>query len=252
MAGFKRYMIFLVHNVQTGLVAAKVMESADFDNERWNKIGILQEGEPIPFVVKYIAQKQVEQREIILMDFANMESLDCIIERNQDLSPGTLRAIAKQLFEGLRLMHSKGFVHGNIRSKNVFLHNPHGSNRVIVKIAGFDMVKPEKRQYREMKSKAGIVSLERQLSKAPEQVIRDGKVDAKTDIWSAGVVLFQLVGFEYLIKATTVPELQTRFTAEQALQHHYFTGPQVQLEISTEAKQVASSALQAQQNGDAI
>ncbi|KAA6356742.1 MAG: hypothetical protein EZS28_047732 [Streblomastix strix] len=42
----------------------------------------------------------------------------------------------------------------------------------------------------------------------------------------------------------------TRFLAAEALQHPYFTGPQAQLEISAEAKQVAASALQAQQNGE--
>ncbi|KAA6404148.1 MAG: putative serine/threonine protein kinase [Streblomastix strix] len=266
---------------QTGLVAAKVMKSADFDIDSWNKLGILQEGEPIPFVVKYHASKQVDEWEIILMDFANMKNLNLIIKQKAVLSAGTLRAIAKQLFEGLRFVHSKGFVHGNIRSENVLLHCPSGSNHVIVKIVGIDMVKPEERREREIYGET-IYSLKRYLSKAPEQVIGDRKVDAKTDVWSVGVVLFQLAGHEHPIKATSISDLLNfirqktinrpstiqdnllwdllihllafdrtkRLTAEQALQHPYFTGPQAQLEISAEAKQVASSALQAKQNGN--
>ncbi|KAA6337609.1 MAG: hypothetical protein EZS28_052773 [Streblomastix strix] len=41
-----------------------------------------------------------------------------------------------------------------------------------------------------------------------------------------------------------------RFSAEQALQHPYFTGPQAQNEICDEAKQIAAQAQLAKQNGD--
>ncbi|KAA6361049.1 MAG: hypothetical protein EZS28_043424, partial [Streblomastix strix] len=106
------------------------------------------------------------------------------------------------------------------------------------------------------------------INQAPELVIGDGKADSKIDIWSAGVVIFQLAGHEYPIKATNISDLQklmqqrminrpaaildnvlwdllthlldfnriTRFTADQALQHPYFTSPQSQNEISVESK----------------
>ncbi|KAA6384641.1 MAG: putative Serine/Threonine kinase domain protein [Streblomastix strix] len=230
--GFHNIKILLVHNEQIGLVVAKVIKASDFDDNDW-LIGQLSKlTAPNPFVIKYIASKQVDEWVIILMDFANMKSIDHIIEKKQVLSPGTLRAMAKQLFEGLRLIHEINLVHQNIAPQSILLHYPE-SNRVV-------------------------------------------------DVWSVGVILFQLAGHEHPVKAKNIHELHNfmrqkniirpstiqddlfwdllihllkfdsdkRFSAAEALQHPYFTCPQAQLEISAEAKQVAASALQAQQNGD--
>ncbi|KAA6386851.1 MAG: hypothetical protein EZS28_017620 [Streblomastix strix] len=102
------------------------------------------------------------------------------------------------------------------------------------------------------------------------------------DICSMGVVLFQLAGHEYPIKATSVPDLQKlmkrrqiirpksiivnllwdllilllqfdkkdRPTAEQTLQHPYFTGEQVSKDISGQQRQITNIAQQCQRRGD--
>ncbi|KAA6374130.1 MAG: hypothetical protein EZS28_030344, partial [Streblomastix strix] len=120
------------------------------------------------------------------------------------------------------------------------------------------------------------------LNIAPELVVGDGKADAKVDVWSMGVVLFQLAGHEYPIKATSVLDLQKlmqqrqitrpkaitdnllwdllmkilqfdkkdRPTAEQALQHPYFTGEQASKDISALQRQIVNAALLSQQGGD--
>ncbi|KAA6356433.1 MAG: hypothetical protein EZS28_048040, partial [Streblomastix strix] len=120
------------------------------------------------------------------------------------------------------------------------------------------------------------------LNMAPELVIGDGKASAKVDVWSVGVVIFQLAGHEYPIKAGSIPELQKlmrqpriirpvsiqdnqlwdllshcldfdrtkRFSAAEALQHPYFTGEQAQQQINAEARQIAQQSLALQQRGD--
>ncbi|KAA6378011.1 MAG: hypothetical protein EZS28_026462 [Streblomastix strix] len=144
------------------------------------------------------------------------------------------------------------------------LHNPIGSDRVIVKIADFGLVKFQDRLQQTMLMSAKGTP----LNMAPELVIGDGKADSKVDVWSVGVVLFQLVGHEYPIKAMSIPDLmklmqlQTinrpssiqdnllwdllihllafdrtkRFTAAEALQHPYFTNPQARNEIKWRPK----------------
>ncbi|KAA6386535.1 MAG: putative protein kinase [Streblomastix strix] len=252
--------IFLANHPETGLIAAKVM------------------GEPIPFVVQFQLARQFDELVVILLDFANMKSIDNIIKANYELPPGTLRAIAKQLFEGLRLIHEKGLVHRDIKGENLMMHCPPGSDRVIVKIADFGLVKFQDRLQQTMLMSAKGTP----LNMAPELVIGDRNANEKVDVWSMGVVLFQLAGHEYPIKATSVPELQKmmkeqqivrpaaikddllwnllqkiftidkkdRPTAEQVLLDPYFTGEQALNEVSAEAKQITAASLTAQQNGD--
>ncbi|KAA6402326.1 MAG: putative myosin light chain kinase [Streblomastix strix] len=250
--------IFLVNSTQTGLIAAKVMQKNVFDQNEWGAARILSQGEPIPFVVQFNAAKMFEQQVVILMD------LDNIIKRKSVLSGGTIRAIAKQLLQGINMIHQKGLVHRDIKGENIMLHNPIGSDRVIVKIADFGLVKFQDRLQQTMLMSAKGTP----LNMAPELVIGDGKADSKVDVWSVGVVLFQLVGHEYPIKAMSIPDLmklmqlQTinrpssiqdnllwdllihllafdrtkRFTAAEALQHPYFTNPQARNEIKWRPK----------------
>ncbi|KAA6371994.1 MAG: hypothetical protein EZS28_032479, partial [Streblomastix strix] len=166
-------VVFLAHNPQMGLVAAKVIRSYSFDEQEWEAAGKLQTGEPIPFIVNFVAAKKFDEF-----------SVDHIIKQKAVLSGGTIRAISKQLFEGLHLIHSKGLVHRDIKGENIMLHCPFGSNRVVVKIADFGLVKVSGgvQQTMLMSSKGTPLNM------APELVNGDGKADAKVDVWSAGVV----------------------------------------------------------------
>ncbi|KAA6362734.1 MAG: hypothetical protein EZS28_041738, partial [Streblomastix strix] len=82
-------LVFLVNSTQTGLVAAKVMQKNLFDQNEWNAAGILNQREPIPFVVQFNAAEIFDQQ----------ASLDNIIKRKSILSGRTIRAIAKQLLQ---------------------------------------------------------------------------------------------------------------------------------------------------------
>ncbi|KAA6374991.1 MAG: hypothetical protein EZS28_029482, partial [Streblomastix strix] len=86
-----------------------------------------------------------------------VQTLDHIIKKNYTLAPGTLRAIARQLCE------------------NLMMHCPPGSDRVIVKIADFGLVKLQEHIQQTMLMSAKGTP----LNMAPELVIGDGKADAK-------------------------------------------------------------------------
>ncbi|KAA6395618.1 MAG: putative serine/threonine protein kinase [Streblomastix strix] len=257
--------VFLSYNKDIGLIAAKVMQSKVFDENEWDAAGRLQLGEPIPFIVQFKSAKNFGEYVVILMEFANLKSLDNIIKKNYTLTPGTLRAIARQLFEGLRLIHSRGLVHRDIKGENLMMHCPPGSDRVIVKIADFGLVKL---QGGEMQKTMLMSAKGTPLNMAPELVIGDGNADAKVDVWSVGVVLYQLAYHDYPIKAMSVLQLQQmmqsrriarpaviqdivlwnfiqkllvfdrkdRYSAEQALLDPYFTSPYAIQQINADAK----------------
>ncbi|KAA6353651.1 MAG: hypothetical protein EZS28_050822, partial [Streblomastix strix] len=72
------------------------------------------------------------------MEYANMMTLD-IIAKYPDipLPTYTLRALMKQILEGMRTFHSSGLVHRDIKCDNILLHSPPGYGRVHAKISDF-------------------------------------------------------------------------------------------------------------------
>ncbi|KAA6380667.1 MAG: putative CAMK family protein kinase [Streblomastix strix] len=270
-------LVYLVYSTQTGLVVAKIIKKSLFNENDQNQEILVQIGEQIQFMVKFIAIKQNEEHVIVIQEFANMQSLSHVIRRKANLSKESIRAIAKQLLEGLKLIHAKGIVHNNIKGENILLHNLQEFGNVIVKIADCALVKTQDIiQMIKMPKKRNFLTV------APERLIEEGIGDEKTDMYSAGVVLFQLVAHDYPVKAIDIQDMISkiqlgtinrpvqilddkfwdllvnllafdrtkRFSAEQALKHPYFTSIQALNEISQESIKIAASAQLAKSNGD--
>ncbi|KAA6376836.1 MAG: hypothetical protein EZS28_027638 [Streblomastix strix] len=189
----------------------------------------------------------------------------------------TVRAMMKQILEGIRVIHEKGLIHRDIKGQNILMHSPPGSGRVILKIADFGITKIQQNelQLNRMSTKGTPPNM------APELALGYEKADQKVDMWSAGVVLYQLVSKEYPIKAKSIYELlkkmkerrierpeivkndilwdlisnllsfdpNNRLSAEQALQHPFFTNEQAQIQITDEIRQLTYKAEQLQIQG---
>ncbi|KAA6358174.1 MAG: hypothetical protein EZS28_046299, partial [Streblomastix strix] len=104
----------------------------------------------------------------------------------------TIRAMMKQILEGLRIIHESGFIHRDIKGQNILMHSPVGSGRIILKLADFGLVKVQQQDHLfEMSTKGTLPNM------APELIFDKKPTDSKVDMYSAGVVLFQLVTKEY-------------------------------------------------------
>ncbi|KAA6360388.1 MAG: hypothetical protein EZS28_044085, partial [Streblomastix strix] len=186
------------------IVAAKVMNECEIDlNELRTTINKIQ-GDQNPFVLKYLSEETFDHNAIILMDYANLQNLDMLIETKKDIPIQIIRAVMRQTLEGLSLIHEKGIIHGNIKGQNILLHCPTGSVRVIVKIADIGILQAHKQPVTQTKRENALT-----VTYMPPEVVigndeQNTASDDKIDVWSFGILLHQLVFHRFPFRSTNL------------------------------------------------
>ena len=107
------------------------------------------------------------------------ESLARVVERKGPMHPGPAASATLQILSALNAIHTKNCHHGNLNPESVTLFTSEGGEMEISLMhhgsVSFDAL-PEDPSF---------------LS--PEQVLGEGNVDARSDLWSVGVLLYFLV-----------------------------------------------------------
>src|SRR5580698_3299241 len=98
--------------------------------------------------------------------------------------------IARQICRALREAHSLGVIHRDLKPANIFLVE-HGDEADFVKVLDFGLVKNVGQGPGEELTRVGVfVGSPKYM--APEQ-IRGDKVDARTDIYALGTILYEML-----------------------------------------------------------
>lgn len=128
----------------------------------------------------------------IVMELLEGEDLQQLIDRVGPLPPDTALRIAAQALQGLIAAHAAGIIHRDIKPSNLFLaRQPDGSR--LVKLLDFGIAKIQGDPAKAAQS-AGMTAtgalLGSPLYMSPEQVLTPKDVDARSDIWSLGSVVY--------------------------------------------------------------
>jgi serine/threonine-protein kinase len=91
--------------------------------------------------------------------------------------------------EAVGSAHAKGVVHRDIKPENVFLHEVEG--QVVPKVLDFGISKLTAAGAKRMTSTGTAMGTPAYMS--PEQIQGSAEVDARGDVWSFGVVLFEVL-----------------------------------------------------------
>jgi serine/threonine-protein kinase len=92
--------------------------------------------------------------------------------------------------------HAAGVIHRDIKPANLFLARRDGSNEVVVKVVDFGIARARDELtggvYRRTLTSSGLM-LGTPLYMSPEQVKGPKNVDARADVWSLGIVLYEML-----------------------------------------------------------
>jgi serine/threonine protein kinase len=132
----------------------------------------------------------VDGRPFIVMELLVGEGLDDRLKRDGTLPGVQVAAYFSQISMALDLAHRAGIVHRDLSASNIFLARAREHNGVCPKILDFGVSKHLGPNAGGFQTCHGAV-LGNPLYMSPEQARGAEQVDARTDVWSLGVLMYQ-------------------------------------------------------------
>ncbi len=114
------------------------------------------------------------------MEYLKGKTLDGL----KQLSIRNVEIILIQILKALRTIHSKGFVYGDLKPHNIMCRNHNGEIEIKLFDFGLTMREGYRVNGREISGTINYI--------APE-MFRGGKIDHRTDLYSLGVMLYELI-----------------------------------------------------------
>jgi len=167
-------------------VALKFLSSTQFVSDT-DRAKLLQEARAAaaishPNICSIIDIQNSGDEEFLVMEFIEGQSLRARIDAGPLDVEGTMKLII-QVAEGLKAAHKRGIIHRDIKPENIII-----TQEGIAKIADFGLAGTAERL---RESASGNISGTIAYM-SPEQV-QGEPVDYSTDIWSLGIVLYEMV-----------------------------------------------------------
>lgn len=142
-------------------------------------------------IVTIYSFEQEKEMYYIVMEYVEGSTLRTMIKENGPMPLERALDIILHVLDGLNYAHSRGVVHRDIKPSNIFL-----SHDGVAKIGDFGIAKVEGIEL----TKTGT-SLGSPVYSSPEQLMGK-KTDARTDIYSSGMTLYEMITGAPAIKVT--------------------------------------------------
>jgi eukaryotic-like serine/threonine-protein kinase len=144
-------------------------------------------------------------RPFYVMELLDGIDLRSILNERGRFPPGEVMEIFEPVCSALQAAHEMGIVHRDLKASNIFIGNVGGAR--VVKLLDFGIAKLMHPDAGEGGLTVVGTRLGTSYTMAPEQIRGDG-VDARTDIYALGVVLYHLVTGQYPFRAETMTEIE--------------------------------------------
>jgi serine/threonine-protein kinase len=128
----------------------------------------------------------------IVLTLLQGEPLSAILKRSGPLPYREALSIAAEVLEALAAAHREGVIHRDIKPENVFVSTDDRGERAITLLDfGISKLTNDRPDAVALTRTGGVLGTADYMS--PEQVRGDDDVDARTDVWAAGVMLYRMI-----------------------------------------------------------
>ena len=154
-----------------------------------------------PWVIKLINTFMSERNYYIVMEYCAGDNLETYLANHADVTVETIGRWAREIVEGMLAMQSLSILHRDLKLANLILTSNHAEN-AHVKICDFGLA----RVLEEDMWATTMVGTP--LCCAPE-ILAGSPYDNKVDIWSLGVLLYEMIERKKPFPAESFQELTT-------------------------------------------
>jgi serine/threonine-protein kinase len=158
-------------------------------------VGTLENGSPF-MVMEYLAGVDLAQ----------------VIQREGPLPVVRVASLLIQACEAIAEAHAQGIVHRDLKPANLFL-TQRADGSALVKVLDFGISKPALAGAQQSLTMSGVV-MGSPGYMSPEQVRSTKDVDARSDIWSLGVIIYELLTGVSPFLGETIGDTFARITSE--------------------------------------
>jgi serine/threonine protein kinase len=141
-----------------------------------------------------------EGNAFFVMELLEGRTVAARIDDEGPLPPKTALSVALQIVLGLEAAHAQGIVHRDLKAENVFLCAGGPDAEFLVKLLDFGIARAAGSRLTAAGAMLGTPEY-----MAPEQV-RGLEVDARTDLYALGIIMFELLTGKVPFSSTSVPE----------------------------------------------
>jgi serine/threonine protein kinase len=147
-----------------------------------------------------------------VMAYVDGESLGAKLKRRGRLAPDEARRVMQETADALGAAHALGIIHRDVKPDNILLEGSRG--RVVVTDFGIAKALSSTTGGATLTGTGVAIGTPHYMS--PEQAAGDREIDGRSDIYSLGVVGYQMLVGELPFHAPTVPGILMKHITERA------------------------------------